>query len=125
MRGEHTVVVRTKILPEEEEEEIHVFAAKPAAAPQPAPKIPDNDDDDDDEDCIAYVAHTSAPVNVATARSVSLKRPRSSTEESAAAALDAEAGEFLPDDTDNPHDRTAYERWKARDAVRPKKLLLG
>ncbi|RNF25707.1 uncharacterized protein Tco025E_02144 [Trypanosoma conorhini] len=131
MTREKTVVVHSSVRPDDEEEEEELrnaaaVAAAPATAQGPPPPPPSCGDDDEDDVSIAYVAQKGAPVSLAAARSAPLKRPRSSPAEPADAVADAAAAEGeLPDDTDHPNDRAAYARWQARDAARPKKLLLG
>ncbi|PBJ69837.1 hypothetical protein TcG_10791 [Trypanosoma cruzi] len=121
MSGEKTVVVHSSVCPDEEE--------LPSAAPTPSlhpaqTSVSVGADDDDDEFAITYVAQKSAPVNIASARSTPQKRLRNSAVEQTSASLDTDAMESKPDDTDHPHDRAEYVRWQARDAARPKKLLL-
>ncbi|EAN87734.1 hypothetical protein C3747_189g302c [Trypanosoma cruzi] len=124
MSGEKTVVVHSSVCPDEEE----LPSAVPTPSLHPAQtssvSVGADDDDDDDEFAITYVAQKSAPVNIASARSAPQKRLRNSAVEQTSASLDTDAVESKPDDTDHPHDRAEYVRWQARDAARPKKLLI-
>ncbi|ESL10320.1 hypothetical protein TRSC58_01950 [Trypanosoma rangeli SC58] len=122
-----TVVVHSSVRPDEEEEELRNAVAVPSATTEGPrlPQPPAGDADDEDEFSIAYVEQKVAPVSLAAARSVPLKRSRGSPLEPTDVAADAEAVEGMPDDTDHPNDRAAYARWQARDAARPKELLLG
>ncbi|ORC84134.1 uncharacterized protein TM35_000491400 [Trypanosoma theileri] len=127
MHNSKTVVVRTNVVPEEEEEETLAVFDKSKALAHPSPVVPAvTAADSDDEFSIPYIAHASTSTHVASVRSVSLKRPRSSNndvEETVGTNLDTEMTTALPDDTDHPQDRAAYAEWKKRDGARQKQLL--
>ncbi|EAN87031.1 hypothetical protein C3747_61g227 [Trypanosoma cruzi] len=121
MSGEKTVVVHSSVCPDEEE--LPSAVQTPSLHPAQTSTVSVGADDED-EFAITYVAQKSAPVNIASARSAPQKRLRNSAVEQTSASLDTDAMESKPDDTDHPHDRAEYMRWQARDAARPKKLLL-
>ncbi|RNF02251.1 hypothetical protein TraAM80_06545 [Trypanosoma rangeli] len=128
MSSGKTVVVHSSVRLDEEEEELCNAAVAVLSATAEGPRLPQppaGDADDDDDFSIAYVEQKGAPVSLASARSVPLKRSRGSPVGPTDVSVDAEAVEGMPDDTDHPNDRVAYARWQARDAARPKELLLG
>ncbi|KAG8340327.1 hypothetical protein ERJ75_000763700 [Trypanosoma vivax] len=139
MEDDVTFVAGGNVRPDDEEEEITARLPSSLASQLPHAGVGvimtnggDNStavhDDSSDDEMIKYVsrsvASSVAPYVTSAHSSVVMKRPRCDDVAMEHVALDLGALDAqIPDDTDHPQDHKEFERWKARDAARSKKLL--